>query len=60
MKKKGKWLLLALVAVLVVGGATRILGTRRAQQAAQAQLATQQAQPVVELAATDVVRLVRR
>lgn len=53
---KGRWLLLALVAVLVVLGASRILGARRAQQVAQAQLATQRAQPVVELAATDVVR----
>jgi RND family efflux transporter MFP subunit len=54
--KKWQWGLVALlVAVLVVGG-WRVAGARRAQQVAQQQLATQKAQPVVELAVTDVVK----
>lgn len=50
-----KWVVLALVVLLVAGGALRALSARKAQQAALAS-ATQKAQAVVELAATDVVR----
>ncbi|MBC5784346.1 efflux RND transporter periplasmic adaptor subunit [Ramlibacter sp. USB13] len=46
----------AVVVVVVAVGGWRAMGARQAQQAAQAQLATQKAQPLVELAATDVVR----
>ena len=49
----------AVAAVVAVGG-WRAMGARHAQQAAQAQLAAQKAQPVVELAATDVVRAEQR
>lgn len=50
-----KWVVLALVVLLVAGGALRALSARKAQQATLAS-ATQKAQAVVELAATDVVR----
>ena len=56
MKRHWKWLLVALVALVVVAGGWRAVSGRRAQQAAEAQLATQRAQPTVELAAGDVVR----
>jgi RND family efflux transporter MFP subunit len=51
-----KWLLAALVLVLVAIGGWRAIGARRAQQVAEAELATQRAHPVVELAQGDVVR----
>jgi RND family efflux transporter MFP subunit len=54
--KNWKWLLAALVLVLVALAAYRSITARRAQQVAQAQLATQRAHPVVELASADVVR----
>jgi RND family efflux transporter MFP subunit len=56
MSKRWKWLLAALVVVLVLAGGWRAVAGRRAQQAAEAQLASQRAQPTVELAAADVVR----
>lgn len=57
MKKHWKWLAIALVLAVAVLGALRVAGARRAaQQQAQAQLAAQRAEPVVELAAGDVVR----
>jgi RND family efflux transporter MFP subunit len=56
MKKNAKWLVAALVLLLVAVGAWRAVGARRAVQVAQEQVATQRAQPVVELAAADVVR----
>jgi RND family efflux transporter MFP subunit len=56
MKRWRLWLGLVVVALVLLGG-WRGLAARRAQQAAgDAQLATQRAQPVVELAQTDVVR----
>jgi RND family efflux transporter MFP subunit len=56
MRRNWKWLLAALIALLLVAGGWRTVSGRRAQQAAEAQLATQRAQPTVELAAGDVVR----
>ena len=56
MSRRWKWLAFVLVAVLVAAGGWRAVSGRRAQQAAEAQLATQRAQPTVELAAGDVVR----
>jgi RND family efflux transporter MFP subunit len=56
MRRNWKWLLAALLALVVVAGGWRTVSGRRAQQAAEAQLATQRAQPTVELAAGDVVR----
>jgi RND family efflux transporter MFP subunit len=54
--KKWQWALVALLAVVVVIGGGRAIQARRAQQVADAALAAQRTQPVVELAATDVVR----
>src|SRR5690606_36900897 len=48
--------LAAVVAVAVVAGGWRAMGARRVQQAAQQQAAAEHAQPVVELARTDVVQ----
>ena len=57
MKSRSKTLLVVLFAVLVLAGAGwRIVAARRAQQLAQQQAVAQKAQPVVELAASDVVR----
>jgi RND family efflux transporter MFP subunit len=56
MRRNWKWLLAGLLALLVVAGGWRAVSGRRIQQAAEAQLATQRAQPTVELAAGDVVR----
>ncbi|HEY0823186.1 MAG TPA: efflux RND transporter periplasmic adaptor subunit [Ramlibacter sp.] len=56
MKKKWKWLIAAFVLAVLVLGAYRTITARRAQQVAEAQLAAQRAQPLVELAASDVVR----
>ena len=53
------WLLLAFLAVVVALGAWRVLGARRAVQVAQPP-AAQRLEPVVELAATDVVRAATR
>ncbi|HEX7891373.1 MAG TPA: biotin/lipoyl-binding protein, partial [Ramlibacter sp.] len=54
--KKWQWGLVALLAAVLVVVGGRVVGARRAQQVAQQQLATQKAQPVVELATADVVR----
>ena len=51
-----KWVVLALVLVLVAGGALRAVSARKAQQAADAAATASKAQTVVELAATDVVK----
>jgi RND family efflux transporter MFP subunit len=56
MTRKWKTLLLVLVAVVVVAIGWRIVAARRTQQAAQQQALAQKAQPLVELAASDVVR----
>jgi RND family efflux transporter MFP subunit len=56
MTRKWKWLLAALLVVLLLAGGWRAVAGRRAQQAAEAQLAAQRVQPTVELAAADVVR----
>jgi RND family efflux transporter MFP subunit len=58
MKRWG-WLLLAFVAVVVALGAWRLVDARRAVQVAQA-AAAQRVEPVVELAASDVVRAATR
>jgi RND family efflux transporter MFP subunit len=54
--KKWQWLLLGLLVAVAALLAWRSMGARRALQVADAQLAAQRAQPVVELATTDVVR----
>jgi RND family efflux transporter MFP subunit len=54
--KKWKWALVAFLAVVVVIGGWRLVQARRTQQVADAAQAAQRAQPVVELAASDVVR----
>ena len=55
MKTRWKWLLAAFLVALVLLGAWR-MQSRRAVQVADAQKLAQPAQPVVELAAADVVR----
>ena len=54
--KKWQWALVVLVVAVLAAGGWRAIGTRKAQQVAQQQLAAQKAQPVVELAVTDVVK----
>jgi len=54
--KKWRWLLAAFLLVVVVIGGWRAIQARRTVQVAQQQLAAQKAQPLVELAVTDVVR----
>lgn len=55
--KKWRWLVVAFVLAVIVVAGWRGLGARRVQQAAQQeQLAAQRAQPVVELARSDVVK----
>lgn len=54
--KRSRWLVAAVVVALVAVVGWRGIEGRRAKQAAEAQLAAQRAQPVVELAASDVVR----
>ncbi|HEX2546293.1 MAG TPA: biotin/lipoyl-binding protein, partial [Ramlibacter sp.] len=57
MKKNWKWLVIALLLVVIVAGGWRVISARRAVQVAQEQqLAAQRVQAVVELAASDVVR----
>lgn len=57
MKKLSwKWVVIALVALLVVGGLARTVVARKAQQSATAQATAAKAQTLVELAATDVVK----
>jgi RND family efflux transporter MFP subunit len=56
MKKNWKWGLAALLLLVVAIAGYRAIVARRAVQVAQEQVATQRAQPVVELAAADVAR----
>jgi RND family efflux transporter MFP subunit len=51
-----KWVVAALVVLLVAGGALRTISARKEEQARLAAAATQKAQTIVELAATDVVK----
>ncbi|MDD5335649.1 MAG: efflux RND transporter periplasmic adaptor subunit [Rhodoferax sp.] len=55
-----KWALAALVVVLLAVGVVRALSSRKAQQETVARLATERAQTVVELGATDVVQVKTR
>jgi len=59
MKRSIKWVVVALILVLVIGGVLRAIGTRRAQQAAAAASA-KPAETVIELSAADVVHAKRR
>lgn len=54
--KRSRWIVAAVVVAVVAVVGWRGIEGRRAKQAAEAQLAAQRAQPVVELAASDVVR----
>jgi RND family efflux transporter MFP subunit len=58
MKRSIKWVVAALILVLVAGGALRAIHARKAQQAALASGA--KAETVIELTAADVVRATRR
>ncbi len=55
-----KWLVLALVAVLLAAGVMRALSARKEQQATVARAAQQKVQAAVELAPTDVVKAQQR
>ncbi len=55
-----KWLALALAVLMVAGGILRVLGERRAQQAALAGATAAKAESFAELAASDVVRAGQR
>lgn len=59
MKRNLKWVIAALVLILVVGGVLRAVGARKAQQAAVASADTAK-ETVIELAAADIVRVKRR
>src|SRR6478609_676484 len=59
MKRTLKWVVAALVLILVIGGVLRAVGTRKAHQAAAAAGGTV-AETVVELSPADVVRVKRR
>jgi len=54
--KRWQWFLIAFLAAVVLLGGWRVLSARRAVQVAPAGAATQRIEPVVELAATDVIR----
>jgi multidrug efflux system membrane fusion protein len=56
MKRWWKWIVAAVVVLLVAGLAARVLSARKAQQQAQAQAAASKTVTVVELAATDTTR----
>ena len=56
MKRWGKWGILALVLLLIAGGAWRSLQARKAQQTALAVATAGKAEAVIELAQTDVVQ----
>jgi len=58
MKRSIKWVVAALILILVAGGALRAIHARKAQQAALASGA--KAETVIELTAADVVRATRR
>lgn len=61
MKRTMKWAIAVLVLALVVGGALRAIGARKAQQAKLAAgTGSAAAETVVELSAADVVRVARR
>lgn len=55
-----KWIVAALVLLLIGGGVVRALGERRAQQAKLAEASAAKAQSVAELAAGDVVKSEQR
>jgi len=59
MKRTLKWVIAALVLILVIGGVLRAVGARKANQAAAAAGGTV-AETVVELSPADVVRVKRR
>jgi len=59
MKRTLKWVIAALVLILVIGGVLRAVGARKAHQAAAAAGGTV-AETVVELSPADVVRVKRR
>ncbi|MDM0104233.1 efflux RND transporter periplasmic adaptor subunit [Variovorax sp. J22R24] len=59
MKRTLKWVVAALVLILVIGGVLRAVGARKAQQAAVAAGGTV-AETTVELSPNDVVRVKRR
>ena len=59
MKRTMKWAVAALILVLLVGGALRALGARKAQQA-KLTAGAPAAETVVELSPADVVRVARR
>ncbi|MEJ7687177.1 MAG: biotin/lipoyl-binding protein [Variovorax sp.] len=59
MKRSIKWVVLALVVLLLAAGVLRALSARKAQQAAVSAAATP-AETVVQLAPGDVVRAARR
>jgi RND family efflux transporter MFP subunit len=55
MKRSLKWVVIALVVLLLAFGILRALSARKAQQQAVAQAAATKTQAMVELAATDIV-----
>ena len=55
-----KWLVIGLVVLLLAAGLFRALSARKEQQEALAKASQQKVQPVVELAATDVVKAQQR
>lgn len=59
MKRSVKWVVAALILILVLGGIVRAIGARKAHQAAVAASA-KPAETVVELSSADVVRATRR
>ncbi|WP_431273411.1 efflux RND transporter periplasmic adaptor subunit [Variovorax ureilyticus] len=59
MKRSVKWVIVALILVLAIGGVLRAIGARRAHQAAAA-ASTKPAETTIELSAADVVRAKRR
>jgi RND family efflux transporter MFP subunit len=59
MKRSLKWVLAAVVLLLVIGGALRAIGARKAQQAAASAPAAA-TETVMQLAAADVVKVRRR
>jgi len=59
MKRSIKWVVAALIVILVLGGIVRTIGVRKAHQAAVAASA-KPAETIVELSSADVVRATRR
>lgn len=57
MKKSVKWIVVILVVAVLAGMGLRALSARKAQQATQAAASATRAQPVVELAAADLITL---